>query len=192
MTVNLSDLSDVSRRRGTCCQQADHQDGLAVRHQGRKARVFENTQDPQRQGDQPQEGHLPDAADAQDRQQVLLSHEHAGDKHAEGADGGGNGLHGTGDYRRQGQVQQKQQHTHKHGNDVDIQENFFQRDIPVTTQNNPAVTPHGKLLHQLKHAAIDDPLRPQDRSHQGDDEVTGIGVNQGGLFHRRQTQGAVQ
>ena len=28
MTVDLSDLSDVSRRRGTCCQQADHQDGL--------------------------------------------------------------------------------------------------------------------------------------------------------------------
>ena len=101
------------------------------------------------------------------------------------------GLHGTGDTVGRAGSAETAAHPQTR-NDVDIQENFFQRDIPVTTQNNPAVTPHGKLLHQLKHAAIDDPLRPQDRSHQGDDEVTGIGVNQGGLFHRRQTQGAVQ
>ena len=86
----------------------------------------------------------------------------------------------------------EQEHTREHREDVDVQEDLFQGDGAVPAEEDAAVAPEGELLHQLVHTGEDHPLGPQDGGHQGDDQVAAVGVDDGGLLHRRQVQGAAQ
>lgn len=115
-------------------------------------------------------------------------HEHTRHDHAQGAQRGANGIHGAHQQRRQRKVQEKQHAPGKDGEDVHIQKNFAPGDRALSAEQHTAVAPQQRQLHDDKHAGENDPLLAQNGADNGNDQVPGVGVDDGGLLHRTQAQ----
>ena len=90
-------------------------------------------------------------------------------------------------------MQQEQGGTRQNGDHVDVGEHLFQLKALFAAEHALGVAPQQKQLYRQKGTGVDHPFLAQHRRHDGNDQVAGVGVDHGGLFHgiqnrRRQRQ----
>lgn len=188
LAEHLAELSHDVGGRSDGGEQADEQQCLAVGHQSGGPAEFAHRDQDQRQDHEPQQHRLPDPAIGPQAAEVDVGHQHTHDQHGDGAHRiarhGESALHDVG----QGDLEKEQQQAQGDGENIDVAHHLPEGDVPLAADEDTAVGPAQGCHQHTEDGHVHDPLLPEHRADQGNGQVCGVGIHDGGGLHGIQPQ----